>query len=310
MDFLKVTDLNREEQGNAVVKNIHFTQTRFQKLAIAGETGSGKTTLLRMIAGWTQPSSGETRFKGKRVLGPLEQLLPGHPGIAYLSQHFELRNNFWVHEILEYANQLPAIQAAAIYSICRIDHLLQRRTDQLSGGEKQRIALARLLITSPELLLLDEPFSNLDLGHKQIMWSVIEDIGHKLGITCLMVLHDAPDILAWADTILVLQRGEMIQQGSPEELYRHPASWYAAGLFGDYNIWEQGRQQLLIRPEKIRLSKDAGDRSGVVQDILFKGNYYLIEVLADRQLLKIQSPHREYTRGEQVFVSWEDAWAI
>jgi ABC-type Fe3+/spermidine/putrescine transport system ATPase subunit len=306
MNFLDVSDITKEEQGHVAVRSISFTQDRFQKLAVAGETGSGKTTLLRMIAGWTQPSSGTIHFKGKRVIGPLDQLIPGHPGIAYLSQHFELRNNFWVHEILEYANKLPTIQAETIYSICRIDHLLQRRTDQLSGGEKQRIALARLLTSSPELLLLDEPFSNLDLGHKQVMWSVIEDISHKLGITCLMVLHDATDILSWADRILVLKQGELLQQGSPEEIYREPNTLYGAGLFGEYNLWETSGKKLLIRPENIRVSREGGDRSGIVKNILFKGSHYMLEVIVDGQVLKIQSSHNHFEKNEQLFLSWED----
>ncbi len=205
MTLLTVKNISKKEKENLVVKDINFTQNPFQKIVIAGETGSGKTTLLKMIAGWIQPTTGEIRFKQKRVLGPEEHLIPGHPGIGYLSQHFELPNNYWVHEILEYANTLTLEQAIALYTVCRIEHLLQRRTDQLSGGEKQRIALARLLTASPQLLLLDEPFSNLDMLHKKIMKSVIHDIGEKLGITCLMVLHEAPDILSWADTILVMK---------------------------------------------------------------------------------------------------------
>ena len=218
MAMLMVKGISKHDKGIFTIKDICFSQEAFQKIAIAGETGSGKTTLLKMIAGWIQPSAGEIRFGQERVLGPEEHLMPGHPGIAYLSQHFELRNNYWVHEILEYANLLTQQEADNIYAVCRIGHLLQRRTDQLSGGEKQRIALARLLITSPVLLLLDEPFSNLDMVHKKIMKLVIEDIGGKLGITCLMVLHEAPDILSWADTILVMKDGEILRAKSGTHL--------------------------------------------------------------------------------------------
>jgi iron(III) transport system ATP-binding protein len=307
MDFLRISDITKEEQGNLIVKNTSFTLDRFQRMAIAGETGSGKTTLLRMIAGWIQPTSGAVHFKDQRVLGPLEQLLPGHPGIAYLSQHFELRNNYWVYEELEAINKLPAVQSDIIYSICRIDHLLKRRTNQLSGGEKQRIALARLLTTSPELLLLDEPFSNLDLAHKRIMWAVIRDISHTLGITCLMVLHDASDILSWAGTVMIMEQGQVIRQGSPEELYKHPGSVYTAALFGEYNIWREEGRQLLIRPESIHIDREQGAIEVVVRDIFFKGNHYLIEVMAGRQLLKVQSSHGGYEKGEKAFVSWRDA---
>jgi iron(III) transport system ATP-binding protein len=110
------------------------------------------------------------------VLGPDEKLLPGHSAIAYLSQHFELRNNYRVEELLDMANKVSAFQAKTIFKVCRIVHLLKRLTNQVSGGEKQRIALARLLVSSPTLLLLDEPFSNLDIVHKSIL-----KIGYRRG---------------------------------------------------------------------------------------------------------------------------------
>src|SRR5258706_9094063 len=177
MAFLNVSGISKKEGQWFSVKDINFVQEQFQKIAIAGETGSGKTTLLKMIAGLMQPDAGEIVFKGEKVLGPYEKLIPGHRRIAYLSQHFELRNNYRVEEELESKNLLTDKEADEIYSVCRIRHLLKRKTDQLSGGERQRIVLARLLTSSPELLLLDEPFSNLDAIHKNIIKSVIYDIG-------------------------------------------------------------------------------------------------------------------------------------
>src|SRR5580692_2230502 len=150
------------------LSGISFVQQKGQKLALAGATGSGKSTLLKMIAGLLQPDEGEIWLDGQRVRGPLETLVPGHPGVAYLSQHFELWNNYRVGEILSYANDLSDEEAGTLYEMCRIDRLLGRRTDQLSGGERQRIALARLLVKPPRLLLLDEPYSNLDRIHKEI----------------------------------------------------------------------------------------------------------------------------------------------
>jgi ABC-type multidrug transport system ATPase subunit len=126
MAMLEVTGIGKQENGHFILKDVGFTQNPFQKIVIAGETGSGKTTLLKIIAGWIQPGTGEIRFNQKKVLGPDEHLIPGHAGIAYLSQHFELRNNYWVHEILEYANTLTPEAADALYNVCRIDHLLKR----------------------------------------------------------------------------------------------------------------------------------------------------------------------------------------
>src|SRR5580704_11857710 len=188
MDLLQVIDVSKQfgvgldgeigvGAGSGLrIDTISFSQQRGQKLAVAGATGSGKSTLLKMIAGLVQPDAGRILLEGVRVKGPLETLEAGHPGIAYLSQHFELWNNYRVWEILSYANDLEEEESGELYTICRIDHLLQRRTDQLSGGERQRIALARLLVRPPRLLLLDEPFSNLDRVHKETLQAVVRDI--------------------------------------------------------------------------------------------------------------------------------------
>ena len=183
MVLLKVSEVTKQQNGNVVLQGISFTQKQFQKIAIVGESGSGKSTLLKVIGGLAQPDTGDVLFENKHVDGPNEKLIPGHPKIAYLSQHFELRNNYRVEEILEYANKLSNKEAQRLYEICHISHLLKRKTDQVSGGEKQRIAMARLLIGSPKLFLLDEPFSNLDVLHRNTLRKVIHDMGEKLKIT-------------------------------------------------------------------------------------------------------------------------------
>jgi len=316
MELLHVSAVSKREKGFFSVRNISFTQQPFQKIAIAGETGSGKTTLLKMIGGLTQPDAGEILFEQKKVRGPFDQLIPGHKGIAYLSQHFELRNNYWVHEILSYANELKEETAITIYKICRVDHLLDRRTDQLSGGERQRIALARLLIGSPRLLLLDEPFSNLDPLHRKIIRSVINDVNAQLGISCIMVSHDAPDILPWAETILVLKAGELIQSGSPEQVYSQPVNEYTTGLFGEYNLLKTehavllqpslnppGGKKLLVRPEQFIISKTGNGWAGIIKNSWFMGSHYLLEVIAGAQLLKITSTEPSFVRGDTVNLS-------
>ena len=325
MALLQVLNVSRNENGMAAVEKISFTQQRLQKIAIAGETGSGKTTLLKLIAGLIQPTSGEIKFEGKRVEGPLEKLLPGHPQIAYLSQHFELRNNYRVEEELEAKNLLTEIEADTIYNVCRIQHLLKRKTDQLSGGERQRIVLARLLTTSPKLLLLDEPFSNLDAVHKNIIKDVINDISVQMNITCIMVSHDAPDILSWAERILVMKGGQIIQQGTPEDIYRYPVNEYCAGLFGQYNLVNNtiafsgiagernDNKKILIRPEHLKFSK-ISDKAiqGVVQKILYWGSYYTIDVLIERQVVGIKTKYNHFTSGEIIYITFspDDVWFL
>lgn len=283
-----------QEDGHTVLHDISFRQGEYEKIAIAGETGSGKSTLLQTIAGLVQASAGHITFEGKRVIGPHDKLVPGHEGIAYLSQHYDLPQFLRVEQVLRYANMLQGNEAETLYEVCRISHLAQRKTNQLSGGERQRIALARLLSTWPSLLLLDEPYSNLDKGHKTLLQEVIHDITERLAITCILISHDPHDTLSWADRILVLKGGRIVQQGTPEEVYRHPADAYTAGLFGSYNripaelarhmatlsgMAQATDRDWIVRPEHIKLMPDHTQGiPGSVQAVRFFGNFYEVQV--------------------------------
>ena len=327
MALLKVFEIRRQEGNDFVLQNLSFTQQHLQKIAVAGASGSGKSTLLKIIAGLIQADSGEVWFDNKRVEGPNEKLIPGQREIAYLSQHFELRNNYRVEELLDYANVLSAEHANELYDLCRIGHLLKRRTDQLSGGEKQRIALARLLGTSPKLLLLDEPFSNLDLMHKNILKAVIHDIGERLNITCTLVSHDPGDTLPWADEILIMKDGEIIQSGSPAEIYQRPVNEYAAALFGKYNIISQSQKKKLlklaaiesneksifIRPEHCKIVAE-GEPSlkGKVNAVYFFGSYYEIEIMLSENIITIKTECYPPPIGNTVYVSLnpKEVWYV
>ena len=318
MHFLQVFDVSKKEGDEFVLKNISFSQKQFQKIAIAGATGSGKTTLLRMIAGLVQPDAGNILFESERVLGPEEKLMPGHPRIAYLSQHFELRNNYRVIELLSMANHILEEDAKKIYEVCRIDHLLNRWTHQLSGGEKQRIALACLLVKAPKFLLLDEPYSNLDAIHKSILKSVIEAIGRQLHITCLLVSHDPLDTLCWADEIFILQAGQFIQNGRPEKIYKEPVNEYAAALFGKYSLMgfslakafstftdlELNRINSFIRPEDFKIVP--GENHGLkgkVKKLSFMGSYYEAEIMIGENKIVVNTDQKNLVKGDIVFVS-------
>ena len=318
MTFLTVDSITKLQQGREIVKPVSFSQEKLERIAIAGETGSGKSSLLKMIGGLLQPDGGQILFKGKKVLGPLDQLLPGHPKIAYLSQHFELRNNYRIGELLEMANKVDPEFAEMIYGICRIDHLLKRKTDELSGGEKQRIALARLLSASPELLLLDEPFSNLDRVHKGLIQSVIEDIGHKMQITCILVSHDAADTLSWADKIMIMKDGAVVQTGTPKQLYYHPLNEYVSALLGEYNLIDTSLhpafipmfgegvagRRVMMRPEQLTFGIIGENGvSAVVERVLFYGSHYMIHVLADGLSVKVRTSAFLFNEGDPVFLT-------
>ncbi|PSR53704.1 ABC transporter ATP-binding protein [Adhaeribacter arboris] len=325
--LLQVSGIHLQEAGSWVLQDISFSQEKRQKIAIAGETGSGKSTLLQTIAGLVQPSSGEVRFAQKRVKGPQEHLIPGHPGIVYLSQQFELPRFLRVEQVLQYANKLGPGEAENLYEVCRITHLLPKRTEHLSGGERQRIALARLLLSGPQLLLLDEPFSNLDMVHKNILKAVIRDISESLQITCILISHDPQDTLAWADEILVMQAGKVIQRGTPEQIYRQPVNVYTAGLFGDYNLLpstkakvltenpgiKEKEKNMLIRPESFKIVSAVGrGLAAKVKKVSFFGSYYLLEVALLGLTIKVKTEARDFKKGNIIFISVdpEAVWFI
>jgi ABC-type glutathione transport system ATPase component len=285
MHLITVEDISKEEEGRTLVNNVRFSIDAFKKVALMGETGSGKSTVMKMMGGLVQASSGNAYFEGQRIKGPDEVLLPGHPTIAYLSQHFELRSNYRVHELLEMANKMEDEEAGGIYLICRINHLLDRKVHQLSGGERQRIALARLLVGKPQLLLLDEPFTNLDLFNNRIINEVIHQVCNKMAITCVLVSHDPVEVLSWADELLIMKHGQLVFQGSPKEAYARPQDEYIAGLLGEYNLISPEQKTLyklfgveemiFIRPEKIGIGSDPTTGiPGTVLEVKFLGTHY------------------------------------
>jgi iron(III) transport system ATP-binding protein len=284
MAFLNVKGISRKTGTGFYLRDISFSQKRGQRIALIGETGSGKSTLLRIVAGLTQPDRGKVTFRNAVVTGPANALVPGHPGIGYVSQSFVLPKFLYVRQVLAYANTLGSDEARRIYKVCRIDHLMERRTDSLSGGEQQRIAIARCLIASPQLVLLDEPFTNVDRIHKGVMKALIEDLGNKLDISCILISHEPDDILSWADSILIMQQGRLIQKGMPTEIYNSPRNAYTAGLLGSYTTLAAGsrllraraggrrrKKDVYVRPEQVKFVK--GGRNSLTGRIL-SVNYY------------------------------------
>ena len=319
MTFLKIANISKTIDDRQVLKKINFSQSKGRRIALAGETGSGKSTLLKIIAGLVQPDHGEVWFKGERVEGPEEKLVAGHPSIAYLSQHFELQKFLRVEQILTYASHISDKKAAEIIKISQIDHLLERRSDQLSGGERQRTALAKLLLGSPDLLLLDEPFSNLDLLHKNTLKQVIDDISGTMDITCILVSHDPADMLSWAEEIVVLKNGILVQKGSPYDMYYQPKDEYVAGLSGKYNLLKEdiiknisGHERMhrmgkvvLIRPEQFSIVKK-GKRTlpASIRKITFTGGHYeILTVLDSGEELTIRSDMPALDKNDQVWIT-------
>jgi len=327
MNLLAIKDIYKKEVKGNGLKGINFDQMPLERIAIAGETGSGKSTLLKIVAGFVQPDSGTVYFRDTKIKGPNDTLIPGHKSIAYLSQQFELPHFLTVEQVLIYANPLSDVEAEndesakELYSLCSIEHLLKRKTDELSGGERQRVALTRLLLTKPELLLLDEPFSNLDMMHKDTLKEVINMIGRSLSISCILVSHDPLDSLSWAEKIIVMKDGEIVQMDNPKNMYNNPIDEYVAGLFGRYNLINEdlatslnlsvslinNAHTIIKRPELITISSlnNVGIEA-TINSVNYFGSYQEVEVAVRDSTLLIRTDCREnYSIGDVVCISFQ-----
>ncbi|MCU0420134.1 MAG: ABC transporter ATP-binding protein [Cyclobacteriaceae bacterium] len=313
--LLSLTDIQKSNGTDFVLSGIDFQQQKGEKIALVGETGSGKSTLLKIIAGLEQPDQGEVRLLGQRVAGPHETLVAGHAGIGYLSQHFDLPKFLRVEQVLRYASHLSEKSSRALNRICRIDHLLTRKTHELSGGEKQRIALARLLSAKPQLLLLDEPYAHLDAEMKATLKAVVDDLADKLKISLILVSHDPDDTLPWANHIVVLRQGTIVQRGTPSQVYNEPANAYAAALFGEFNLLTpalarqlQTKGASVVRPERLKIvGTGKNGVPGTVHSVRYLGNHQTLVVALPRSpvLLRVWAPPRQpFTPGQKVRVAY------
>lgn len=311
VELLRLNQIGKIEGDRTILEDINLLIEPFSRTALIGETGSGKSTLLKIMAGLSQPSSGAAIFEEKRIEGPLEVLIPGHKQIGYLSQHFELLNNYRVEELLDMANKMEQQEADEIYQLCKIEHLLKRKTNAISGGERQRIALARVLVGRPKLLLLDEPFTNLDLSNNKIINAIIKELCDSRKTTVVLVSHDPGNILSWANHIIVLQEGQIIQEGLPTTIYYKPTNSYAAGLLGDYTHIEGGHPLRTIlqlpldryhfRPEEFGITtKEKSGVLGTITEKLFYGDHYKISVKLDDINISVLTRQTSFSLGEEV----------
>ncbi|MCR9137517.1 MAG: ABC transporter ATP-binding protein [Alphaproteobacteria bacterium] len=211
-------------------------------VALLGPSGCGKSTLLRIIAGLETPDSGEIHIAGRSVTA----LAPEHRNIALMFQSYALLPHMSAIENVRFplrmrgqlsrADQLRKAREAM--SLVQLGHLAERYPRQLSGGQQQRVALARSIVGEPDLLLLDEPLSNLDARLREEMQIELKRLHENLGLTTIFVTHDQNEALGLANRITLMNRGSIEQQGTPEEIYRRPRTVFAADFLGGANIFE------------------------------------------------------------------------
>ena len=279
--MLHVQQLQFSYLDQPTLHNLNFSLTKGATLAVIGESGCGKSTLLKLIYGLHDLAGGNIYWNDNEVLGPKYYLIPGMDYMKYLAQDFDLMPFITVAENVGkylsniYKNQKDQ-RIAELLDIVEMSEFAQVKAKTLSGGQMQRVALARVLALEPEVLLLDEPFSHIDNFRKNSLRRKLFAYLKEKQITTLVATHDSTDFLSFADEVLVMKEGKLLAQNTPENIYHNPTDLYTASLFGDVNqLTLEGKTQLLYPHQLVIVEKS--NLVVIVTNAFFRGNIYLIE---------------------------------
>ena len=315
MATLELINLTKKFGDFTAVKDMNLTVADGEMIALLGGSGCGKTTTLRMIAGFTEPFSGKVIVDGKDMAG----IPPYRRNVGIFFQNYALFPHMTVFENVAFGlklQKLPKAQIAEkvkeILDLVKLEGLDKRFPRELSGGQQQRVALARALVTRPQILLLDEPLSNLDAKLRVEMQVEIKRIQKELGITTIIVTHDQEEAVSLADRVIIMDAGQILQIGRPQEVYDHPASPFIADFMG-FTTFIHGHIQdklsdrtevvcsgsrlfvpadqtkdmepgdpcvLTIRSENIELAETSGENivGGQIRSVTYKGQRTRLEI--------------------------------
>jgi ABC-type Fe3+/spermidine/putrescine transport system ATPase subunit len=296
--MLEIKNISFTYIENPVIKNVSFTIAKGQNIAVIGESGCGKSTLLKLIYGLYDLDQGAILYNEKPILGPKHNLVPGEDYIKYLAQDFDLMPYITVEEnvgkFLSNTN-ISAKQARVqeLLEMVEMTEFAKVKAKFLSGGQQQRVALARVLAVEPEIILLDEPFSQIDTFRKNSLRRNLFRYLKDKGITCVIATHDSTDALSFSDETIAMKNGEVIAKGNSKTLYENPANKYVASLFGEVNelklsqlieLEEEQDELLLLYPHQLKVV-DNGMMKAVVKQSYFKGSHYLIKAAFERRAI-------------------------
>jgi spermidine/putrescine transport system ATP-binding protein len=327
--LLDIRNVAKSFGTNPVLRDISLQIAEGEFLTILGESGSGKTTLLRIIAGFESANSGEILMEGER----LDLLPPYRRRVNTVFQHYALFPHLTVQENVGYGlrvAKLPkdeiATRVSEALAMVKMSAFANSKPGKISGGQQQRIALARALVNRPRLLLLDEPLSALDANLRRQMQVELKSLQREVGISFVFVTHDQEEAMVMSDRIALLRMGELEQVASPREIYSRPATAYTAQFIGHTNLlrgeikagvarcnslsWRVGLPEgpalFSLRPENIRIVNsetgpdiDVVSFRGRIRHQAFHGATELLQVLCDDGLtLSVRTATRETRQGE------------
>ena len=342
---LQLKQINKYFGRSHVIKDVNIDFEKGHFVTFLGQSGCGKTTLLRMVAGFYEPDDGEILLNGKRI----ERIPPYSRNTAMVFQEYALFPHMNVFDNVSYGLRVKNRPKEEIerrvkeaLDLMQLKGMEDRFPNQMSGGQQQRVAVARALVMNPEVLLLDEPLSNLDAKLRESVRVELRDIQKKMGLSTIYVTHDQSEALSMSDMIVVLKGGVVHQTGSPQEIYFEPKTPFVADFIGTTNLLSvkglgentvsygndriptaksvnAGQEYCLsIRPECLKLVKEAVDGQVnvkvTIQNKMFLGEkirYFVNDSLGKEWIIDIYDPGRTILEGEAYAAfPFEKAWLI
>ncbi len=307
--MLQLKNVHFSYEKQPVLHDISLQVAQGEHLCIMGESGCGKSTLLKIIYGLLHVENGSLHYHQKPLLGPLHNLVPGEPFMKYVAQDFDLMPFISVEENIgkHLSNFFPeekAQRTQELLEVIEMTAFAKTHAKNLSGGQQQRVALARALAKQPEVLLLDEPFSQIDNFKKNSFRRNLFSYLKKENITCIIATHDGNDALSFANRVVVLKEGNIIAEDLPKQLYKNPKERYVASLFGEVNEIQftlNGKEEtVLAYPHQLSISKD-GNIAVTVTKNYFKGSHFLVEADHNGNALFFENLE-ELSAGEKVLL--------
>ncbi len=268
MDKLQLKGLTKKFAGLTVVDDLHLNLRAGEFVSLLGPSGCGKTTTLRMIAGFVTPTSGTVEMDGKPMSSASISLPPEKRRMSMIFQSYALWPNMTVEQNVAFGLKMRKVardeqtrRVGHILDVVQLRHLAARYPNELSGGQQQRVALARALVVQPEILLLDEPLSNLDANLREEMRGEIRRLHNEFGITSIYVTHDQSEAMTTSDRIAVMNKGRIEQIDDPLTLYARPKTRYVAEFIGRSNILDGKPNRFERRFQGVRGSLGAAGRA-------------------------------------------------
>ncbi len=261
MPILKVENLSINYGEKKVVKNCSFSSVEGEIIVILGASGDGKTSLLKAISGLLPIAKGTINYNGEQVLDPTQKLVPGHDSIKLVNQDFGLDEFHTVEEnihlrLLQFDENYRAERTKKLLRLTGLTEYGLYKANTISGGQRQRLAIARALADEPTLILLDEPFNQLDFPTKNKISKHIRAYLKRSKINVIMVTHNGIEAMEWADRILFMKNGRVERSGTPKEFYDHPRNRVEASFFGIVNRIRVKNEVKYFRPASFAEKKE------------------------------------------------------